>query len=234
MHKWFSPVSPNEYIGILISYAFVFVIIGISTLLRNRRLLSSEGSRKFIHIVLANWWILAMFLFRSNVAAAIGPFTFVILNYLSYKNRWFSAMEREGGKEDLGTVYYAVSLLILALIAFSPLSSPEFGAFGILIMGYGDGMAAVVGRRFGKRKFSICGSQKSLEGSFTMFVFSFLTAFTLLSFFSSSDTFLYSFLIALVATILEAITPHGFDNLTVPIGTSFFYWLLMKFLQENA
>jgi phytol kinase len=195
--------------------------------------LSSEGSRKFIHIVLANWWILAMFLFRSNVAAAIGPFTFVILNYLSYKNRWFSAMEREGGKEDLGTVYYAVSLLILALIAFSPLSSPEFGAFGILIMGYGDGMAAVVGRRFGKRKFSICGSQKSLEGSFTMFAFSFLTSFVLLSFFPLPGIFFCSFLIASVATILEAITPHGFDNLTVPIGTSLFYWFLLKFLQEN-
>ena len=84
------------------------------------------------------------------------------------------------------------------------------------------------------KESSVSAAAKSLEGSFTMFVFSFLTAFTLLSFFSSSDTFLYSFLIALVATILEAITPHGFDNLTVPIGTSFFYWLLMKFLQENA
>lgn len=112
MHKWFSPVSLNEYVGILISYTFVFVIIDISTLLRNRRLLSSEGSRKFIHIGLANWWILAMLLFSSNIAAAIGPFTFVIINYLSYKKRWFGAMEREGGKEDLGTVYYAFSLLI--------------------------------------------------------------------------------------------------------------------------
>lgn len=233
MHKWFSPVSPNEYIGVLVSYTFVFVIIVIATLLRNKRLLSAEGSRKFIHIGLANWWILAMFLFRSNIAAAIGPFTFVILNYLSYKKRWFSAMEREGGKEDLGTVYYAVSLLILSLISFSPVSSPEFGAFGILIMGYGDGMAAVVGKRFGKRKFNICGSEKSLEGSFTMFVFSFLTSFVLLSFFTSPGIFFYSLFIASVATILEAITPHGFDNLTVPIGTSFFYWFLMKFLQEN-
>ena len=98
MHKWFSPVSPNEYIGILISYTFVFVIIGIATFFRSKNLLSTEGSRKFIHIGLANWWILAMFLFRSNIAAAIGPFTFVILNYLSYKNRWFSAMERRAEK----------------------------------------------------------------------------------------------------------------------------------------
>lgn len=233
MHKYFSPVSPNEYVGILISYTFVFVIIGIATVLRNKRLLSSEGSRKFIHIGLANWWILAMFLFRSNVAAAIGPFTFVILNYLSYKKRWFSAMERDGGKEDLGTVYYAVSLLILSLISFSPLSSPEFGAFGILIMGYGNGMAAVAGKRLGKRKLGVCGSEKSLEGSFTMFVFSFLTSFILLSFFPSPGIFFCSLLIALVATILEAITPHGFDNLTVPLGTTIFYWFLMKFLQEN-
>jgi hypothetical protein len=71
IHNWFSPVSPDEYIGILISNIFVFVIIGIATVLRNRRLLSVEGSRKFIHIGLANWWIPALLIFHSNIAAAV-------------------------------------------------------------------------------------------------------------------------------------------------------------------
>ncbi len=51
MHKWFSPLSLNEYVGILISYTFVFVIIGISTLLRNRRLCPlREAGNLFISV----------------------------------------------------------------------------------------------------------------------------------------------------------------------------------------
>lgn len=230
MNRWITPVSSFEYVGILLSYLYVFTIIGIATLLQKQRLLSNEGSRKFIHILLSNWWILAMALFKSNVAAAIGPFTFVIINYLSYKKKWFGAMEREGGKEDLGTVYYAISLLILSLITFSPLSYPAIGALGILIMGYGDGMAAIVGKRYGKRKFRIQGSEKSLEGSLTMFIVSFFTAYIVLSFFHVPGILLYSILIAFFASIVEAITPHGLDNLTVPLGTSFFYWILIKII----
>ncbi|NLD91423.1 MAG: hypothetical protein GX639_02020 [Fibrobacter sp.] len=228
MDKLITPVSSFEYIGILISYVYVFAIIGIATLLQKKKLLSSEGSRKFIHILLSNWWILAMVLFTSNIAASVGPFTFVIINYLSYKKKWFGAMERKGGKEDLGTVYYAISLLILALITFSPSSHPSIGALGILVMGYGDGFAAVIGKRFGRLKFKISGSEKSLEGCLTMFILSFVTAYTLFLFFPVPEMLIYSLTIALFATLLEGLTPHGFDNLTVPLGASLFYSILIK------
>ena len=230
MDKWITPVSSTEYTGIFLSYVYVFAIIGIATFLQKKQFLSHEGSRKFIHILLSNWWILAMLLFKSNIAAAIGPFTFVIINYLSYRKRWFSAMERDGGKADLGTVYYAISLLILALITFSPLSNPSIGAAGILIMGYGDGMAAVAGKRFGRRKYYIFGCEKSLEGSLAMFLISFIICYILLSIFPVPWLFLFCILIALFATFCEGITPHGFDNLTVPLGTSLFYWILIKVL----
>jgi phytol kinase len=230
MDKWLTPVSSSEYIGILISYIYVFAIIGSATFLQKKNFLSNEGSRKFIHILLSNWWILAMVLFKSNIAASIGPFTFVIINYLSYKKKWFGAMEREGGKEDLGTVYYALSLMILTLVTFSPFSHPSIGALGILVMGYGDGMAAVIGKRFGRRKFKISGSVKSLEGSLTMLLVSFFTAYILFSFYPVPEILVFSILIALFATLLEGITPHGFDNLTVPLGTSLFYSILIKII----
>ena len=37
----------------------------------------------------------------------------------------------------------------------------------------------------------------------------------------------YSLILAIVATILEVFSPYGFDNLTVPLGTSLLYYLLV-------
>jgi phytol kinase len=110
------------------------------------------------------------------------------------------------------------------------LSYPAIGALGILIMGYGDGMAALIGKRYGKRKFMILGSEKSLEGSLTMFIVSFFTTYIVLSFSPVPGILIYSILIAFFASIVEAITPHGFDNLTVPLGTSLFFWLLIRLI----
>src|SRR6056297_376715 len=141
--------------GIIVSFAFIFLIIGISTLLTNKRIISGEGSRKFIHIGVANWWIIAMIFFDNPLWASIVPALFILINYISYKKQIFRAMERGKGKGDLGTVYYAISLFILAIITFSEGMNPYVGAMGILVMGYGDGFAAIIGEKFGKHSFTV-------------------------------------------------------------------------------
>lgn len=212
--------------GILASFGFIFLIIITSTLLTKFRILSGEGSRKFIHIGVSNWWIIAMIFFDSPLSASIVPSSFVIINYISYKKQLFTAMERQGGKEDLGTVYFAISLLILSLITFRDGSHPYIGALGILIMGYGDGFAAVFGTRIQSATCKIWGSKKSIAGTTAMFVFSFLPALIILSIYNPEAAFIHSLVLASVATILEFVSPAGFDNLTVPLGVSLIYTLI--------
>lgn len=214
----------NNWIGIIVSFVFVFVVIGISSLLSHFKLLNNEGSRKFIHIGVSNWWIIAMIFFDHPVFAAFVPAMFVGINYLSYKKQVFSAMERDGSKRDLGTVYYALSLLILSTLSFSILPM-YIGAIGILIMGYGDGFAAVVGKRWGKHRFG--NLDKSVEGSLTVFFFALLISFILYSMDAPTNVLLKSLIIAVSATFFEAISPEGFDNLTVPLGSSLIAILLM-------
>jgi len=220
----------NNIVGIVVSIIFVFLIIGISSLLTKFKLLSNEGSRKFIHIGVSNWWIIAMIFFNSNIYAAIVPGLFVIVNYISYKKQVFKAMERDGSKNDLGTVYFALSLLILALITFKNAEFSYIGALGILIMGYGDGLAAIIGVKYGKHKFKVLGNEKSFEGSLAMFVFSFLVSVSLLYIFNPVNITLFSLIVAIVSTALEALSPYGLDNLTVPLGTSLSYYLLIGLL----
>lgn len=219
----------NNVLGIIISFLFVFIIIGISTILTNRKIISGEASRKFIHIGVCNWWIIAMIFFESKFYAAIVPAIFVIVNYISYKYQVIEAMERDGGKKDLGTVYYAISLLILSILTLGENNIGYIGALGILTMGYGDGLAAVIGTFMGKRYIAIGKNLKSKEGTITMLIASFIVITLVLIVCTELSILLvlsYSAMLSICATLLELFTPHGLDNLTVPLGVSLIYYLI--------
>lgn len=205
--------------GIVVSIIFVVSILGMVTLLEQRGFLKGEGARKAIHIALCHWWLVAMAFFEGPLEAAFVPGIFVVVNFLSYKTQAIKSMERGSGKKDLGTVYYAVSLLILALWTFEQ-GQPEIGALGIFVMGYGDGFAAVFGERFGEKAFYAWGHRKTYVGSFSAFFFSLLVIALLNAFFPLGLEFYQMFLLAMLAGFLEAFTPWGFDNLTVPLGIS--------------
>ena len=51
-------------------------------LLNKLNILANEDSRKFIHVGVANWWIVAMIFFNNNIYASIVPALFVIINYI--------------------------------------------------------------------------------------------------------------------------------------------------------
>lgn len=219
----------NNLLGIIISLLFVFCIIGISTILTKKKIITGEASRKFIHIGVCNWWIIAMIYFDNRYYAAIIPALFVVINYISYKYQVIEAMERDGGKKDLGTVYYAISLLILSLFTLGEGNNGYIGALGIFTMGYGDGFAAVVGTFKGTKYIPIGKSLKSKEGTFTMLVVTFAVITLILGIcteISIGAVILYAIDLSIVATLLELFTPHGLDNLTVPLGVSFIYYLI--------
>lgn len=216
----------NNIWGLIVSYVFIFVVIGISTVLQKKNVLKDEGARKFIHIGVAHWWIIAMVFFDNVYFAIIPPITFIILNYASYKMNLIKSMER-GGKGNLGTVYFPISLLILVLLTFTDVigASTYIGAIGILIMGYGDGLAAVIGKKYGKHPLAF---GKSFEGSITMFIVSFLVTFTILVRYGSlASAVLVGLGVAIAGTVIELFTPKGLDNLTVPLGTAILAFILL-------
>lgn len=220
--------------GLILSFVLILFIIFLSELLVKLFRLPKEESRKFVHIGVCHWWLLAMLSFDSWKWAIIPPIAFIFLNLISWYTGLFSAMERnKRSVNDLGTVYFPISLLILVLLTWhdSPLLSettPFIGALGIIAMGYGDGFAALIGTRFGRRRFKILGSEKSLEGTAAMFLASLLSLGVLIT--VGTDMALPAALgwagaMALLATAVEALTPRGLDNLTVPIIVSL-SWML--------
>ncbi len=217
--------------GLVLSYVLVFLIIGISTALQKFKLVGDEGARKFIHIGVSNWWILAWIFFQGENAlwyAIVPPITFILLNYYSYKTNLIKSMERSGNG-NLGTVYFPISLLILVIFTFGVVNRPEIGAVGILVLGYGDGLAAVIGKAYGKKKLV---NNKSLEGSLTMFVASLVvvTVILLVSGVALVTTLVAAMIVSVLATVIELYTPKGLDNLTVPLFSSLIIYIILLLL----
>lgn len=203
----------NNVIGLIVASIYILVIFLTSKLFKKK---GKEVTRKYIHIMLSNIWFISLAFFDNFIIAAILPMLFVIINSLSYKYNLIKIMEREDKKEGIGTVYYAISLTILSLVTFY-INKPILALPGILIMGYGDGLAAVVGQSIKSKSFNIFGSTKSIAGSTTMFIVSLIISVLIFAFIGVDYLIAKSILIAFIATILEAISVKGLDNITVPI-----------------
>lgn len=203
----------NNVIGLIVASIYILVIFLTSKLFEKK---GKEVTRKYIHIMLSNIWFISMAFFDNFIIAAILPMLFVIINSLSYKFNLIKIMEREDKKEGIGTVYYAISLTVLSLVTFY-INKPILALPGILIMGYGDGLAAVIGQKVKSKSFNILGSTKSIAGSATMFIVSLIISILIFSFIGIEYLILKAFLIAIIATILEAISVKGLDNITVPL-----------------
>lgn len=204
-------------LGVLLGFGLIFVVLGIATLLEKKQILTDEGSRKFIHIGVANWIVVVAY-FTDNVwLALIAPIVFVIVNALSYRFDLIKAMERdEKSSADLGTVYYALSLAIITFLSYQ-FDRLDLGIYAILVMGYGDGLSAVLGKAYGHIKLF---EKKSLIGTLTVFA----CAMVLGALFLNVSLWIP---LALSAALIELFTPNGLDNLTLPLGLFLLGWGLV-------
>jgi dolichol kinase len=98
-------------------------------------------------------------------------------------------------------------------------------------MSYGDGLASVVGIRFGKKKYQLFQDTKSYIGSFAMFCFTVILLLVAMIFYGTLELTDSVFFIipgiAAIATFVEGATPRGLDNLSVPFVTAFLYWFTL-------
>ncbi len=218
-------------VGLLVTcYAYALLVILLSEKVVSRFRISRKSSRKFLHSMIGNYiFIIPFFTYNSLplnfpffVAAPFVLVTFLATPYspfkgISEKLRGLTDITEEG--HQTGLVFYAISYTTLALL-FS--SRPYLIAAGILPMAYGDAAAAIIGEKYGKKQYRIF-AKKSLEGSLTMFLVTFVSFVLSLFFFAFLDPsfsalhhLVPAFGLALVATVAEAISPLGVDNLTVP------------------
>ncbi len=242
----YNPLSPDlawawDIIALVISFIAVMAVVQINGILQKRNLLPTIITRKLVHILVAPVFILTWPLYSgewySRYIAAVVPLLFVLLFVAigtgKVKNEAFVAsMSRSGQASELlrGTLYYAILVLIVTLLWFYvPSKGIAYATpVALIVMGClagGDGFADIIGRRYGKHKYRVGGSEKSVEGSIGMFLGSVLFSLLLVGVLSIEVTQwdLVAFVVpvalfSLGATIIEAVSPKNLDNWTISIG----------------
>jgi len=215
----------SDWLALVISYVYVFAVIGVGEGLRKWRGYSTEFTRKLIHISVGMWAFGTVLLFEHWYFAIIPPLSFVVLNYISYRGEIFKSVEL-GEKGNLGTVYFPISFAIILCLFWE---RPSLLVASLMPMTWGDALAAILGRRYGQRKYTILGSSRSVEGSLAMFLFSWLSTFVallLLPPLGWQTSLLYSLAVAVFATLIEALSPWHIDNLTVPLLSAALFHLV--------
>jgi len=111
----------------------------------------------------------------------------------------------------------------------------DYAIFGYLLVGWGDAAAEPAGIRWGRHKYSVLSMAgikaiRSLEGSLTLFVIG-IIACMLLSLFFQQDTqtmIPVALMCSLTGVLVEAVSIHGMDNLTVQVAVSGMAYLILN------
>jgi len=221
------------WLKVAIVATWVGTLLLVSATLKRYIETDPEIVRKVVHIGTGNVILLAWWL---HIPASVGITASILASAVTFLSYRFPILPgiNSVGRKSFGTFFYAVSIGLL-IAWFWPLQQPQYAALGILVMTWGDGLAALIGQRFGQHHYKVWGREKSWEGSLTMALVSyFVSSLVLLGVQGNVwQTWVVSLAVALVATGLEAFSMFGIDNLTVPLGSAALSFVLSRLLLLN-
>jgi dolichol kinase len=215
----------QDYTALVLTYVYLFSVIAVAEFLRWAGGRPPAFTRKFIHIGVGMWIVGTALLFETWYYALIPPATFVIINGISYWRGTFKAMEAED-RGNLGTILFPISF---GAITYYFWPQPVLMVAAMMPLTWGDAMGAIVGQRHGHYRYTIGGRTRTLEGSIAMFLWSWvMTALALfvMPYLAAKPpihwllALIYGAAVALVCTLVEALTPWGLDNLTIPAASA--------------
>jgi phytol kinase len=231
----------QDIVALLITFAAALLWLRLLDTLARRRIISQHLSRKLIHIGTGPIFVLCWLLYsgepQSRWLAALVPaaitlqFALIGLGLLKDEDA-VRAMSRSGDRRELllGPLQYGVIFVLMTLIFW--VDSPV-GIVALMILCGGDGLADIIGRRWGGAKLPL-NPRKSWAGSAAMFLAGFGFALAYLALFARLGVFDLSVpaallplaLICLAATVVEAVSGQDMDNITITVTALGVAWLL--------
>ncbi len=222
----------HNIIAFIITLSIALFWLRVNDYFAHKGWISSDLSRKIIHIGTGPVFVICWLLFDDHVSArylaaliplAITTQFFLVGAGIMKDESAVKAMSRSGDRREIlrGPLYYGIVFVFLT-IAFWNVT--PIGIIALMLMCGGDGLADILGRRFGSKKLP-WNHQKSWIGSLSMFAGGWITAFILIWIFlianvfpgTIGDYFLPLTAIALGSAIIESIPLKDIDNFTITI-----------------
>ena len=224
----------NEWFTFGIFFIAIFILIGAAEFFRSKLKWNPEASRKMVHVIVGLMVTLCPLIFNSNLQPITLAAIFIIVNAITLESNAFKSMHATE-RTTYGTVYFPFAFLIMAVFFWE---KPITLILSMVIMALSDTLASIVGE-YEKQplKFRLWDDEKSLQGSAAMFLSSTMIIYMGTDFFAwmyGAAFFLpLEVLIAcaaftgLAATLAEATSSKGSDNLSVPLVTAIAYEIFL-------
>ncbi len=177
-----------------------------------------ETLRKIIHILMGLFILLLKYLNLYQAAlCALAAFLFNLL----ILPRLLPSIQRE--KKDWGILFYPLSVLVL--IFLYPDNDFIVGASWAL-MAFGDGFATIFGKNLPLKKL-FYNNEKSFGGFISFLIFGFFSVYLLSFYFNFKISPFIIIVVTLITGFLETLKIPVIDNITVPLFSSFLFYILI-------
>ncbi|MBM4248707.1 MAG: hypothetical protein FJ149_04615 [Euryarchaeota archaeon] len=210
-------------------------VLGLGALLAGwlklRRGVRTNYTRKLFHVLCFSY-AAGIFVIGGTVAVLVfgglGIGAMIVALFLKDGNILLEGLARE--QDAPHRRFYVVVPFIATAVAgvLDNLLVPRFAVVGYLVSGWGDAAGEPVGVRWGRHRYRVRAlwgveCTRSLEGSLGVFLVSWAGALIALQIAAVPwpPALPISLLSAAAATLVEAFSSHGLDNLTVQMTASF-------------
>lgn len=204
-------------LSILCALAGIGVLLICSEILWRKGILRGEYGRKFVHIIGGSYVAFWPFFLSFRVIEVLSLLCFLVL-VVSRVFKLFHAVH-DVTRLTVGELVSPLAAFFVAVFA----RAPWIFTASILFVALADGFAAVIGKKYGTKKwsFSPFGSCKSLAGNLAYIVAAYVVLgiamliggkTTLTN--SPVLTFLW---LPFFCLCVENFSPYGTDNLTIPV-----------------
>ncbi len=198
------------------------IILGITELFRGSFQFTTDLTRKIGHM-LSGVYIFFLPYFLNKTELIILSLLFVGILFVTKTLKIFQSIHGVSRK-TWGEIYFPLSLGILAFF-FLP-DHILSAQFGVLVLGFSDALASIIGIEYGSHEIKIFGHKKSLEGSAAFFL---TTCILICAFLPGGSFSFYGIAIfaAFFLTCIELVSKNGLDNLFLPVISSFLFQYLL-------
>lgn len=200
----------------------IVLILAFSEVLLRNKIIKGEGARKFVHIFAGSTIAFLPFFVSYNWIAILG-LAFIAVNLVNRYTSLFNAIHTIK-RRSYGDILFGASVAVCAV-----LNIPEWiFATAILQVSISDGLAGLIGVKYGRNPYKILGHKKTFAGSWA-FAISSLVLIVIAGRFGDLSSFYNLNALIMITpitlTLIENISGYGTDNISLPLATIFLFSL---------
>jgi len=193
----------------------VFALLSLNEVWWRKHTVHSELSRKFVHVSVGSFVAFWPY-FLGWPEIQFLSIAFLAVVALSRYLHIFQAIHSVQ-RPTWGEVLFAIAVGACTLITHDK----AIYAAALLQMSLADGMAAVIGTRYGNRqKYLVFGYAKSVLGTLTFFIVSLLILLGFSHYAHAQLSLAWIFGIGATASAIENLAIRGLDNVLVPLAVA--------------